>query len=452
MRIDRYIAQSRVIDLKSTDFESAVSELIEVCDVTKERGLTKKGLVADLLDRERQMTTYLGHGVCLPHARVNMKRPYMVAVGRCANGLAYDGHSEYQDIRYIFLLLASENARSYLYSLASLARVFQDKGHMDRLRAAEKLSDFRKELKQVFAGEESQPRRRHNRFNNLILREAAKIAKGAQCTSVLVFADTFGGGVEVGKVFKGFKTVLIAHGTSDAATEREEIDAVIPIRSYSNHRFSQLRSAVLIGLTRGIFSSQDRLCCIGGLPQSNQFDSITVVDVEREFDTMLASKSDMLPASVKPEVIERVLAIATELAVEGREGHPVGCLFALGNAEQISQYTKPLILNPFYGYKDEDRNILNPFMDETVKELSSIDGAFIIRGDGVLISAGSLIHAPDYTHELHSGLGSRHAAAASITQAIDCLCIVVSGSTGQVTLFRHGKMLPLIEKALIRNS
>lgn len=452
MRIDRYIAKSRVIDLESTDFESAISELLDVCDVTKERGLTKKGLLTDLLDRERQMTTYLGHGVCLPHARVNMKRPYLVAVGRCANGLEYEGQSEYKDIRYIFILLASEHARSYLYSLASLARVFQDSGHMERLRAAKDIKVFRKELKQVFAGEETKPRHRHNRFNNLILREAAKIARGAECTSVLVFADTFGGGVEVGSVFKDFKTVLIAHGTSEAVTEREEIDAVIPIRSYSNHRFSQLRSAVLIGLTRGIFSSQDRLCCIGGLPQSNQFDSITVVDVEREFDTMLASKSDMLPASVKPEVIERVLAIATELAVEGREGHPVGCLFVLGSSELITQYTKPLILNPFYGYKDEDRNILNPFMDETVKELSSIDGAFIIRGDGVLVSAGSLIHAPDYKHELHSGLGSRHAAAAAITQAIDCLCIVVSGSTGQVTLFRKGKMLPLIEKALIRNS
>jgi DNA integrity scanning protein DisA with diadenylate cyclase activity len=177
-----------------------------------------------------------------------------------------------------------------------------------------------------------------------------------------------------------------------------------------------------------------------------------VVDVEREFHTMLFHKSEMLPSSVKPEVIERVLAIATELAVEGREGHPVGCLFALGNAERISEYTKPLILNPFFGYKDEDRNILNPFMDETVKELSSIDGAFIIRGDGVLVSAGSLIHAPDYNHDLPSGLGSRHAAAASITQAVDCLCIVVSGSTGQVTLFRRGEMLPLIEKALLRNS
>lgn len=453
MRIDRYIAQSRVIDLESTDFESAVSELLEVCDFSKERGISKKKLLAELMMREEQMTTYLGSGVCLPHCRVKMKRPYMVAVGRCPNGLVYDGQTEYHEIRYIFLLLASENARSYLYSLASLARVFQDQGHMDRLRSAEKLGDFRKELKLVFGGEEGKPRRRHNRFNNLILKEAAKIAKGAQCTSVLVFSDTFGGGVELGKtIFRSFKTVLISHGTSEAITEREEVDSVIPIRSYSNHRFSQLRSAVLIGLTRGIFSSHDRLCCIGGLPQSNQFDSITVVDVEREFDTMLASKSDMLPASVRPEVIERVLAIATELAVEGREGHPVGCLFTLGNAELIAEYTKPLILNPFFGYKDEDRNILNPFMDETVKELSSIDGAFVISGDGVLVSAGSLLHAPDYDHDLPSGLGSRHAAAASITQAVDCLCIVVSGSTGQVTLFRRGKMLPLIEKALLRNS
>ncbi|MFP4069755.1 MAG: PTS sugar transporter subunit IIA [Verrucomicrobiota bacterium] len=451
MRIDRYIAQSRVIDIESTDFKGALAELLDVCDLSKEKNLTKKGLLEDLLERERQMTTYLGNGVCLPHARVRMKRNYLIAVGRCRQGLNYDGQKEYKDIKYLFLLLAAENARSYLYSLAALARVFQDKSHMERLDGATSLRQFRKELKSVFAGEDGIPRQRHNRFNNLILREAAKIAKGANCSSVLVFGDTFGGGVDTGATFKDFKTVLIAHGTSDAASDRAEIDAVLPVRSFSSQRFSQLRSAVLIGLTRGVFTSADRLCCVGGLPQSNQFDSIVVVDIEREFRTVLLEKSDMLPSSVKPEVIERVLAIATELAVEGREGHPVGCLFALGNTEKISEFTKPLILNPFHGYKDEDRNILNPFMDETVKELSSIDGAFVIRGDGVLISAGSLIHAPDYTHNLPSGLGSRHAAAASLTQAVDCLCIVVSGSTGQVTLFRRGEMLPLIEKALVRN-
>ena len=91
MRIDRFIAQSRVIDLKSTDFKGALSELLAVCDITKEKSLTNQGLLKDLLDREKQMTTYLGNGVCLPHARVPMKRRYMIAVGRCPNGLRYDG-------------------------------------------------------------------------------------------------------------------------------------------------------------------------------------------------------------------------------------------------------------------------------------------------------------------------------------------------------------------------
>ena len=450
MRIDRYIAKNRVIDLKSSDFNSALSELLDVCDLSSEKSLNKKRLHSELLDREKQMTTYLGNGVCLPHARVKMQRSYMIAVGRCSNGLNYDCQEEYNEIRYVFLLLAANNARNYLHSLASLARVFQNVSQMQRLELSGSLKDFRDTLKAVFGGEGGQLPRRHNRFNNLILKEVAKIAQGSNCTSILVFGDTFGGGIELGNTFKNFKTVLIAQGTSDGLIERNNIAATLPLKAFSNNRFSQLRSAVLIGLTRGIFSSKDRICCIGGLPQSNQFDSITVVDVEREFHTMLFRKSEMLPSAVEPEVIERVLAIATELAVEGREGRPIGCLFVLGDAELISKYTKPLILNPFHGYKEEDRNILNPFMDETVKELSSIDGAFIIRGDGVLVSAGSLIHAPDYNHDLPSGLGSRHAAAAAITQAVDCLCIVVSGSSSQVTLFRQGEMLPLIEKTLLQ--
>jgi DNA integrity scanning protein DisA with diadenylate cyclase activity/mannitol/fructose-specific phosphotransferase system IIA component (Ntr-type) len=451
MRLDRFIARSRVIDIESTDFKGALKDLLAVCDFSKEPKLSKKKLLEELVEREKQMTTYLGNGVCLPHARVPMKRSYIIAVGRCPGGLEYDGHGEYRDIRLVFLLLAAENTRSYLYSLASLARVFQDAALMDRMLGAGPLREFQDQVRAVFGGGPGGPRRRHDRFNNLILRETAKIAKGANCTAILVFGDTFGGGVEIGRYFAGFKTVLIAQGGSDAVAERKGIDAVLPVRSFSNHRFSQLRSAVLIGLTRGTFSSKERLCCIGGLPQSNQFDSITVVDVEREFHTMIMQKAEVLPSSVRPEVIERILAIATELAVEGREGHPVGCLFVLGDTENVTEYTKPLILNPFFGYKEEDRNILNPFMDETVKELSSIDGAFIIRGDGVLVSAGSLIHAPNYWHNLPSGLGSRHAAAASISQAADCLCVVVSGSTGQVTLFRRGEMLPLIEKALSRN-
>jgi len=218
------------------------------------------------------------------------------------------------------------------------------------------------------------------------------------------------------------------------------------VKAFSPGRFAQMRSAMLLGLSRGWFKFNDRLCCVAGIAESNQFDTIAVVEVEREFQTLFSGQADLLPADVKPEVLERVLAVATELSAEGREGRPVGGLFVLGDTAVVERMIKPLVMNPFFGYKDEDKNILNPFMDETVKEFSSLDGAFVIRGDGVVRSAGSLIQAADVDHPLPSGLGSRHAAAAAISLATDCVAIVVSSSTGQVTLFRRGVLLPLIER------
>jgi len=203
-----------------------------------------------------------------------------------------------------------------------------------------------------------------------------------------------------------------------------------------------------VGLTREIVTFSDRVCCVGGLAGSNQFDTIVVVDVEKEFQTLMTGRADLLPEDVKPEVLERVIGVATELAVEGREGRPVGCLFVVGDSAKVERMTKPLVLNPFYGYKEEDRNILNPFMDETIKEFSSIDGAFIIRGDGVVEAAGALVQATDSDHALPGGLGSRHAAAAAVSVAADCIALVVSSSTGQVTLFRRGVMMPLTEKKI----
>ncbi|MFP6899580.1 MAG: DNA integrity scanning protein DisA nucleotide-binding domain protein, partial [Opitutales bacterium] len=186
--------------------------------------------------------------------------------------------------------------------------------------------------------------------------------------------------------------------------------------------------------------------CLTGVPGSDQLDTMLVLDVDEEFGAVLRHEGEMLPSDVSPQALEYLLGIATELANFGREGRPLGALFVLGDTENVMQYVKPLILNPFRGYAEEDRNVLNPFMDETLKELAHIDGAFVIRGNGVVETAGSMIEASVENIPQHLGLGTRHAAAASITQKTDCLAIVVSQS-GQVTLFRRGTMFPLYEKS-----
>ncbi|MDP2136669.1 MAG: PTS sugar transporter subunit IIA [Candidatus Didemnitutus sp.] len=446
MRLDKYITRGRVADLAHTDMEGALEELLNLT-VDRLPDLDKSALLKGLLRRENTMTTYLGQGVALPHVRTKMGRRYVIAVGRSHSGIRYDGAMENEPVRLVIMLIAGERTRDYLKVLASLARLLKEADFVDSLVNAPDLDTLYQRLFAGLGGIAAKPvPTPSNRVNRVMLSEAAKIARGTGCKAIMVFGDTFTSGFEAPKWGTGLKVFLVTRNLSDAEDHPGQYADTIQVRSFSNQRLAQLRSAVLVGLTRGTIEFSDRVCCVGGIAGSNQFDTVVVVDVEKEFQTLLSGHADLLPDDVKPEVLERLIGVATELAVEGREGRPVGCLFVVGNSAAVERLSKPLVLNPFYGYRDEDRNILNPFMDETIKEFSSVDGAFIIRGDGVVETAGSLLQASEHSLSLPSGLGSRHAAASAISVAVDCIAIVVSSSTGQVTLFRRGVMIPLTEK------
>lgn len=446
MRLDQLIARRRIVELRSLDLAGALEELL-AASVATFPDLKAEALLKGLLARESTMTTYLGNGVALPHVRVKMNRRYILAIGRSRIGIRHDGAKDDEPVRLIVMLIAGEKARDYLQVLACVARLVKEPEMAASLASAADLDELQERLVGGLGG--IRPvQTQQNRVNRLMLRQAEQVARGAECQAIMVFGDTFVGGIEADTFPAKRKTILVTRNLLESPSEsdRKGFAETIQVRSFSRQRLAQLRSALLVGLTRDIVRFSDRLCCLGGIMGSNQFDTIVVVDVEREFQALLTGRKGILPEDVKPEVLERVLAVATELAVEGREGKPVGCLFVVGDTQRVEKLTKPLVLNPFYGYKEEDRNILNPFMDETIKEFSSIDGAFVIRGDGVVESAGSLIQATDVEHSLPSGLGARHAAAAAISVATQCIAIVVSSSTGQVTLFRSGTMLPLNEK------
>jgi len=447
MRLEKIITRSRIIDLRSLDMKGALQELLAV-SVSRFPDLKQDVLLRGLLQRESTMTTYLGYGVALPHVRAKLGRRYVLAIGRSRVGIRHDGAKD-EPIHLIMMLLADEKSRDYLQMLASLARLVKEADLVKGMIDAATIDDLYDRLLAGFGGILTKPVQvQQNRINRLMIREAQRVAEGAACGSIMVFGDTFVGGLDFENWFSKNKAILVTRNLIETNDDKGGFFETIQVRSFSNQRLAQLRSAMLVALTRGVIAFNDRVCCLGGVVGSNQFDTLVVVDVEREFQRFMTGRNDLLPPDVKPEVLERVIAVATELAVEGREGRPVGCLFVVGDTPKVEKLVKPLILNPFFGYKEEDRNILNPFMDETVKEFSSIDGAFVIRGDGVVLSAGSLIQAMDSEHVLPSGLGSRHAAAAAISVATECISIAVSSSTGQVTLFRRGVMLPLTDKKM----
>ncbi|HRE80993.1 MAG TPA: PTS sugar transporter subunit IIA, partial [Opitutaceae bacterium] len=337
MRLDKIIARSRLVELESNDLKGALDELLHV-SVAKFPDLKPDALLKSLLQRESTMTTYLGNGVSLPHVRVKMSRPYVLAVGRSRAGIRHDGVSSDEHIHFIIMLIAGENARSYLQVLASLARLLKEPEFIDSLLIAPDLDSLYEKLIAGLGGIAARPvQAQQNRVNRLMLREAERVAKGASCGAMMVFGDTFVGGIEAGTLKPKLKTILVTRNLIEAGDDLDEFAETIQVRSFSKQRLAQLRSAMLVGLTRGVISFNDRICCIGGIAGSNQFDTLVVVDVEREFQTLLTGHAELLPEDVKPEVLERVIAIATELAVEGREGKPVGCLFVIGDIPKVEK-------------------------------------------------------------------------------------------------------------------
>lgn len=282
---------------------------------------------------------------------------------------------------------------------------------------------------------------RQNR-NRTFLKHATALAETGHCSDILFFRDTFSDRDVMLDWHTDLKLITVTQHASEAS--RDGSRYTLPVR-LSDGRLTQLRSALLLGLVHGFIKTDEKICCIGGLPDSDRLDTVLLLDVGLEIQPIFAENNDLLPSEVRPEVFERVLSLATELATEGREGHAVGCLFVLGNIDRLSPYVHPLILNPFFGYAAADRNVLTASVDETVKEYALLDGAFIINGDGVIDSAGSLIQTDEYVH-LPSGLGTRHAAAVAISKAVDCVAMTVSSSTRQICLFRKGIMFPLFAK------
>ena len=278
---------------------------------------------------------------------------------------------------------------------------------------------------------------------------ACAIAKKTRSQGVLLYADMFEDYEALAKIGQEKQTQLILAIQDDASfTDANSVfKKVLRIPNVPLGRINQVKMAVIQALSKGLVKKGDKWVCLSGIPQSKSLDNLLILEFGKEFEIISSSDLSVLSEIVMPEVFETVLNLALELSSEGKEGRkPVGTIFVLGRHEEVFKFSHPMVINPFQGYPEEERNILDPRLRETVKEFSSIDGAFIFREDGVILAAGRHLDASGENIEIPLGLGSRHRAAAGITRLTDALAIVISEGTGGVRIFHHGKIFMEIEK------
>ncbi len=142
-----------------------------------------------------------------------------------------------------------------------------------------------------------------------------------------------------------------------------------------------------------------------------------------------------------PEVLETVIEIAVGIARQRVEGWSIGALFVVGDEEEVFKRSKPLILDPLAHYPKELKDLRDANVQGTIKELAKLDGAFVISGDGSVLSAARYIEASSRGIDIPMGFGSRHMAAASISKETDAMAVVVSESDGVVRIFGDGELI-----------
>jgi diadenylate cyclase len=282
-----------------------------------------------------------------------------------------------------------------------------------------------------------------------MLETACAIAKKTRSKGVLLYADLIEDYDALARTAQEKQTELIL-ATKDESSFQDATSVfkkVLRLPDAPLGRINQMKMAIIQALSKGLVKKGDKWICLSGIPQTKVLDNLLILEFGKEFEIISSTDLPVISEIVRPEVFETILNLALEISIEGKEGRkPVGTIFVLGKHEEVLKFSHPMVINPFQGYPEEERNILDHRLKETVKEFSSIDGAFIFREDGVILAAGRHLDASGENIEIPLGLGSRHRAAAGITSLTDALAIVISEETGGVRIFHHGKIFMEIEK------
>jgi DNA integrity scanning protein DisA with diadenylate cyclase activity len=234
------------------------------------------------------------------------------------------------------------------------------------------------------------------------------------------------------------KLVQAVVGESQRAVIESAGIPVLPLPEYDLGRAEKLKIAIVSGIARGIYKEGDVVIGLLARKPASMPDSILTVTVGQEEGD--SSFGFLQAEGVSAGVMDALIDLAVSIGVEGWEGRPVGALFVVGDSNTIMEKSRQLTLNPFQGYSEDEKNIMNPDVRHALHAFAVLDGAFIVREDGVVVAAGRYLNFDEEQDlDVPLGLGARHMAAAGISRDTEAIAIVVSQTSGSVRVFRRGK-------------
>ena len=285
---------------------------------------------------------------------------------------------------------------------------------------------------------------------NILINNALMLAEDTSCEKVFLFINSENVCkklIDIASVHDE-RVVFILPKDQQFPKCNKSRRSVIHTWSGNQTRFSRIKYAFMQAVLQKIIRPDSKVVCVLGPWGRDHLDTITVHDLSLSWSEAFPFDPRSLISKNFFQTVIAVVDIALDIGALGREGKPVGTTFIIGNIEQVMRASHQAIFNPFKGYPSDGREINSSEVVESIKELSQLDGAFVISENGIVEAAGRHLDAVSSLTRQLKGLGSRHRAAASITMYCEAIAVVVSESTGRVTIFDEGKIIAILEPVI----
>ena len=136
-------AENIVVGVEAATKEGVIEELLAT--IASHHRLPDKELCKrDILEREREMSTYQGDGIAMPHARTAGTDKFIAAIGINPEGIRYDDDADSTARIFVLSLCPRDETGPYLRFIAQIAKILSDRSRREALVSAQSAQEVRK--------------------------------------------------------------------------------------------------------------------------------------------------------------------------------------------------------------------------------------------------------------------------------------------------------------------
>lgn len=147
IKISKYIASELIAFLSAENRDEVIHQLVDVLDRTGKL-IDKEEFFSSIMEREKIVTTGIGMGVAIPHAKLPKYNDFFMAIGILSKGIDW-GALDGTPVRLVFIIGGPDDKQTeYLQILSGLTMALKDEDRRKKLL----LSDSPQEVINIFKG------------------------------------------------------------------------------------------------------------------------------------------------------------------------------------------------------------------------------------------------------------------------------------------------------------